>query len=70
MMNSTKHSLLGVDGMTGSSGVRHVEGALREGDGVGAAQVKLRDGTMKSIRALLVVLLAVASLVFPKLSLI
>jgi copper chaperone len=41
---STKETILSVDGMTCSSCVRHVEGALRKIDGIGSIEVKLRDG--------------------------
>jgi copper chaperone CopZ len=43
-MSSTKETILAVDGMTCSSCVRHVEAALRQIDGVGTVEVKLRDG--------------------------
>jgi copper chaperone len=44
---STKETILDVDGMTCSSCVRYVEGALRKIDGVGAIEVKVRDGKVR-----------------------
>jgi copper chaperone len=46
-MNSTKETILDVDGMTCSSCVRHVEGALRQIEGIGAIEVKVRDGKVR-----------------------
>lgn len=44
---STMETILAVDGMTCASCVRHVEGALRELDGVCAIEVKLKDGRVR-----------------------
>lgn len=44
---STKETILEVDGMTCSSCVRHVEGALRKIEGIGAVEVKLREGKVR-----------------------
>ena len=44
---STKETILDVEGMTCSNCVRHVEGALRKIDGVGAVEVNLRDGKVR-----------------------
>lgn len=43
-MANTKQTILDVDGMSCSSCVRHVEGALCELDGIGKVEVKLKDG--------------------------
>lgn len=44
---NTQETILNVDGMTCMSCVRHVEGALRTIDGIGAVEVKLRDGKVR-----------------------
>ena len=44
---STKETVLDVEGMTCSNCVRHVEGALRKIDGVGAVEVKLQEGKVR-----------------------
>lgn len=46
-MANTKEVVLDVRGMTCSSCVRHVEGALRRLDGVAEVEVKLRDGKVR-----------------------
>lgn len=43
-MSNTKQTILNVEGMTCSSCVRHVEGALRELEGIGKIEVKVKDG--------------------------
>jgi len=44
---STRETILNVDGMTCSSCVRHVEGALRNIAGISAIDVKLREGKVR-----------------------
>ena len=44
LMNTMKQTVLNVGGMTCSSCVRHVEGALRELDGIRDVEVRLREG--------------------------
>lgn len=44
---STKETVLNVDGMSCQSCVRHVEGALRKIEGVGAVEVKLQEGKVR-----------------------
>ncbi len=44
---SAKETIVDVDGMTCSSCVRHVEGAFRKIEGVGAIEVKVRDGKVR-----------------------
>ena len=46
-MSSTNETILSVDGMTCSSCIRHVEGALRRLEGVGEIEVKLKDGKVR-----------------------
>lgn len=46
-MSNREEIILNVEGMTCSSCVRHVEGALRELEGIEAVEVKLKDGTVK-----------------------
>jgi copper chaperone len=41
---STKQTIIDVDGMTCSSCVRHVEGALRDIAGIRAVEVQLQKG--------------------------
>jgi copper chaperone len=43
-MANTMQTVLDVEGMSCSSCVRHVEGALCELDGIAAVNVKLKDG--------------------------
>ena len=43
-MNTKKQTILNVGGMTCSSCVRHVEGALRELEGVSGVEVRIREG--------------------------
>jgi copper chaperone len=44
---TTHDTILDVDGMTCSSCVRHVEGALKVLDGVGAIEVNVKDGKVR-----------------------
>jgi copper chaperone CopZ len=44
---STKETILDVEGMTCSSCVRHVEGALRKMEGIESVEVKLREGRVR-----------------------
>jgi copper chaperone len=44
---NTKEAILNVEGMTCSSCVRHVEGALRELEGVCAIEVTLKEGKVR-----------------------
>lgn len=46
-MSNSKETILNVDGMTCSSCIRHVEGALRELEGVSATEVKIKDGKVR-----------------------
>ncbi len=46
-MSNSKETILNVDGMTCSSCIRHVEGALRELEGVSAIEVKIKDGKVR-----------------------
>ena len=43
-MSNERDTILEVEGMTCPSCIRHVSSALEELDGVGAVDVKLRDG--------------------------
>jgi copper chaperone len=43
-MSNERDTILEVEGMTCPSCIRHVSSALKELDGVGAVDVKLRDG--------------------------
>ena len=43
-MSNQKDTVLAVEGMTCGSCIRHVTHALKEIDGVGAVEVKLREG--------------------------
>ncbi len=42
-MSNSKKTVLNVDGMTCPSCIRHVEGALRELDGIGSVEVRIKD---------------------------
>ena len=46
-MSNTKNTTLTVEGMTCSNCVRHVEGALRELEGVGKVTVELATGEVR-----------------------
>jgi copper chaperone len=46
-MGSTAETILDVDGMSCSSCVRHVEGALRKLEGVFEIEVKLAEGKVR-----------------------
>lgn len=46
-MKTSQETVLDVQGMTCSSCVRHVEGALRELEGVGGVEVDLRGGKVR-----------------------
>jgi copper chaperone len=46
-MSNTNETILNVDGMTCSSCIRHVEGALRRLEGVGEIEVKVKDGKVR-----------------------
>lgn len=43
-MSNTKNTILNVEGMTCTSCIRHVEGALHELEGIGKVEVKIKDG--------------------------
>jgi len=43
-MSISNKTTLNVDGMTCTSCIRHVEGALRELEGIGKIEVKIKDG--------------------------
>lgn len=47
MSNNEKETILAVEGMTCTSCVRHVEGALRELEGIAAIEVKLKEGKVR-----------------------
>lgn len=46
-MSESKETVLNVEGMTCGSCVRHVEGALRGLEGIGAVEVTLREGKVR-----------------------
>lgn len=46
-MSNKKETILAVDGMTCSSCIRHVTGALRELPGIAEIEVQLKDGKVR-----------------------
>lgn len=46
-MSDKKETILAVEGMTCTSCIRHVEGALRALDGIDAIEVKLKEGKVR-----------------------